>query len=384
MVVVEENRTSTSSTRSDVSQAVDLELTKLDTEGSAEEPRTEHTMSTSGVSNDLGGAEIRSEKNQQHKDYDSITSDDNNCASILMPQDEGNSRSNAVPNSDKEPTKDDTHPFKTNNLNIGNEYIENNQTSHSEPNDKMDIVPSQDNCNNVQENSEIGSCSLKKDAESKSELRDEECVENDNVNCNGINMESVSITCTDFNVDNTKLTHSENNMESGNALCRENMESVNVTCSENVENAKTTYNEDNVETGNETCNQVQTNLNKSELEISIEDKDNSDTVKDPQEDLDPFQNELDNELYEGISDCIPKEFWKTNLKCLTCATVQEISWRLDLQEEICCDQFPKDFTGLCQRLNLDPAFTKYVVVWQEIVNNYYISIEIYQCRNVSV
>ena len=367
MVVVEENRTSTGSTRSDVSQACDLELTKLDTERSAGEPQTEHTMTTSRVFNDLGGAEILPEKIQQHEVYDSITSDDNNCASILMPQDKDDLRSNAVPNSDKEPTKDDTHPLENNKVDIGNTYIENDQTSHSETNDKIDIVPTQDDCNNVQKNSENGSCSLKEDAESKSEFRDEKRVENDNVSCNGINVESVNIICTDFNVDNANLTHSENNNEIGNVLCRENIESVYVRCIKNVE---ATSNEENEESGNATCNQVQTRLNESELEISIEDKDNSDTDKDPQEDLDPFQNELDNEIYEGISDYIPKEFWKTNLKCLTYATVQEISWRLDLQEEICCDQFPKDFTGLCQRLNLDPAFTKYVIVSQEIVNNY--------------
>ena len=354
MVVVEENRTSTGSTRSDFSQAGDLELTKLDTERSAEEPQTEHTMSTSGVFNDLGGAEILSEKSQQRVDYDSFTSDDNNCASILMPQDEDNLRSNFVCNSDKEPAKNDTHQLGTNNLDIGNKCIENDQNSHSEPNN---IVPTQVDCNNVQKNSEIGSCSLK-DAESKSKFQVEKCVGNDNVNCNGIDVERVNINCNELNADNAKATHSENNMESGNVLCRENMESIYVTCIENVE---ATCNEENKESGSATCNQVQTHQNKTELEISIEDKDNSDTDKEPQEDLDPFQNELDNELYEGISDYIPKEFWKTNLKCLTYATVQEISWRLDLQEEICCDQFPKDFTGLCQRVNLDPAFTKYVL-----------------------
>ena len=350
MVVVEENRTSTSSTRSDVSQTGDLELTKLDTERSAEEPRTEHTMTTSGVFNDLGGAEILSEKVQQHEDYDSITSDDNNCASILMRQDEDNSRLNAAPNSNKEPTEDDTHQLETNNLDIGNKCIENDQTSHSEPNDKTDIVPTLNDCNNLQKNSENGSCSLKEDVESKSEFRDEKRAKNDNVNCNGISVEGANITCNELNVDIAKATHSENNVECGNVPCRENVISAKGNC-----------NEETVESGNGTCNQVQTHLNKSELEISIEDKDNSDTDKDPQEDLDPFQNELDNELYEGISDYIPKEFWKTNLKCLTYATVQEISWRLDLQEEICCDQFPKDFTGLCQRVNLDPAFTKYVL-----------------------
>ena len=73
---------------------------------------------------------------------------------------------------------------------------------------------------------------------------------------------------------------------------------------------------------------------------------------------DEYEEQMGIEAYNGISDYVPKAFWKTPLKCLSYGTVRDISYRLDPTDEIEAARYGKDFTGLCDRLNLDPAFIK--------------------------
>lgn len=77
---------------------------------------------------------------------------------------------------------------------------------------------------------------------------------------------------------------------------------------------------------------------------------------------DPFEEEMNSEKYAGISDYIPKEYWETLIKCFSYETVTAISYRLNaLEDAHDGGQYTKDFVGLCERLNLDPAFTKYLI-----------------------
>ena len=101
---------------------------------------------------------------------------------------------------------------------------------------------------------------------------------------------------------------------------------------------------------------VQTNTTcKTEQIKQATDGDKSDS----ESELDEFEEELSNERYNEISDYIPKAVWKTPLKCLSYSTVTDISYRLDPPTDaIEPAPYCKDFTGLCDRLKLDPAFTK--------------------------
>ena len=84
----------------------------------------------------------------------------------------------------------------------------------------------------------------------------------------------------------------------------------------------------------------------------------TDTDTDFQTNTDPYELELENKCYEVISEYIPKGYWSTPLKCFSYKTVTEISYRLDGQDHAHGGTWCKDFTGLCERINLDHAFTK--------------------------
>ena len=87
--------------------------------------------------------------------------------------------------------------------------------------------------------------------------------------------------------------------------------------------------------------------------------DGTQTVKNCEENIpDEYEEEMNSEFYEGICEVIPKDIWKISLKCLSYGTITDISYRLDITDPVVVHSFAKDFTGLCDKLKLDPAFTK--------------------------
>ena len=84
----------------------------------------------------------------------------------------------------------------------------------------------------------------------------------------------------------------------------------------------------------------------------------TETDTDFQTNTDPYELELENECYEVISEYIPKGYWSTPLKCFSYKTVTDISYRLDGLAHAHGGTWCQDYTGLCERINLDHAFTK--------------------------
>ena len=191
----------------------------------------------------------------------------------------------------------------------------------------------------VEDNCAPGLMSNKYEA---ADIKISEIIESSN-NDSGVAKDSTGNDQSDISsVDNGHVSHSENNL-AANSSTSVHCDYISVN-----EHGSNNLNEEIVVSA-----VVHEDPSKSQ-----DDNVNTNGTDAHEDKIDKFQEELDKEHYDEISDFIPKTFWEMDLKCLSYPTIQELSWRLDVLEEIGCGHLPKDFTGLCQRIRLDNAFIK--------------------------